>query len=112
MKMVMNNFCIIVHYRNPFIASGGVEKYIRTQVDSLKGEKIDSLVIFPVRKKIGMTFEGWGVTINEFFLGIYDEKNLIQILGTVFEQHTCMGIFIHHLKWCNLDSLAAKLNEK
>lgn len=108
--MIKNNFCILVHYRNPFIVNAGTEKYIKTQIQVLNDKSLDSIVLFPVTKKIGIRIYGWGVVTNGIFDGVWSERKVITYLNKSLENYSCQGVFIHHLKWSNLDSLARILS--
>ena len=103
--MINNNFCLLIHWRNPFIVSAGSEKYIQVQVAELEKNNIDTIVVFPVRKKIGITIFGWGMIVNKKFIGVYDEKIVIKLLHEALASHSCKGVMVHHLMWCNLQSL-------
>lgn len=101
----IKDFVLLVHWRNPFIASAGTEKYIQIQVDTLKQSNVDSIVVFPVRKKICCTIFGWGVLVNKQFWGVYDEGRVIRLLQEVLKKTTCKGVIVHHLMWSDLTSL-------
>lgn len=104
-NLLENDFCLLVHWRNPFIVSAGSEKYIQKQVDILKINRIDSVVIFPVTKKIGITIFGWGLLINKQFIGVYDERVIISSLHTLLKMRKCKGVLVHHLMLSDLESL-------
>lgn len=98
-------FVLLIHWRNPFITSAGTEKFIQLQVETFKKADIDSIIVFPVRKKVGITIFGWGMIVNKQFLGVYDESKVIRNLQETLNQQTCKGVFVHHLMWSNLDTL-------
>ena len=95
---------MLVNNRNPYIANAGTEKYIQIQTDILS-ESMDVMVIFPVTKKYVFTIYGWGVCVNREFIGVTDEKKIIELLRDILKTKICMGVFLHHLKWCDMESL-------
>lgn len=108
-KLNREDFCLLVNNRNPYIANAGTEKYIQIQTDILSGN-MDVMVIFPVTKKYVFTIYGWGVCVNRDFLGVTDEKTLIELLADILKIKKCMGVFLHHLKWCDTESLGRILS--
>ena len=108
-KLNKDGFCLLVNNRNPYIANAGTEKYIQIQTDILSSE-MDVLVIFPVTKKYVFTIYGWGVCVNRKFIGVTDEKTLVYLFGDILKSKNCMGVFLHHLKWCDTDSLSRILS--
>lgn len=104
--MINNDFCILIHYRNPFIVDAGTEKYIKTQIQTFEEKDIDSFVLFPVTKKAGVRIYGWGVALNRNFAGVWSEKKVIRYINSLMEKYSCQGVFVHHLQWSNLSSLS------
>ena len=102
-------FCLLVHNRNPYIANAGTEMYIQIQTDYLLAT-MDVLVIFPVRKDYFLTVYGWGLIVNKRFLGVFDERHIIKYLSAYLIEKKCEGVLVHHLKWCNIESLSRILS--
>ncbi len=99
------NFLVLVHNRNPFIGSSGTDQYIRFQVDSCEKKGLSSLVIFPVVKRIGINISGWGLTFDRKLIGVFSEKKISGIIRDLMARDKCQGVFVHHLKWSDLDEL-------
>ncbi|WP_207649882.1 glycosyltransferase [Butyrivibrio proteoclasticus] len=66
---------------------------------------MDSFVLFPVIKKIGIKISGWGLAFCGEFIGVFSEKRISSLIRNLMAREKCCGVFIHHLKWSNLDAL-------
>lgn len=103
-------FCLLVHYRNPYIVSAGTEKYIQLQTDCFSKNDLDTVLIFPIRKKAGLSIFGWGLIINKEFKGAFDEEALKNRLTDYASPKECRGVFVHHLLWSQVESLGRILS--
>ena len=98
-------FCIMIHYRNPFIYNAGSENYIISQIKHLDSIGVDTLLLFPVIKKGIVTLKGWGVLYGLDFWGIKSVESVKKYIIKMCKNAECGGVFIHSLIGCELTEL-------
>lgn len=100
-------FVLAIYYTNINLQSAGIELYIKKQINMFNINDTDVLVVFPVRKKIGLvTLDFWGVMINDQLLQIYSTEQFIYELSRMYENdYQLLGVYIHHLMNVNISDL-------
>lgn len=88
---------LFIHRCNPNRGNGGVEKYIRNQIEALNRKNVTCILLFPVRKNKIFYFNYLGLMINKDFKGVFYHKSILDWLKKVQENNLLNTILIHHL---------------
>lgn len=88
--------------------NGGIERYISAQIEKLDKLNIQSIIMFPVRRKNGLiSFDYYGIMKGDVFKGLYTTKELTTWFTKQRETGArIIGLYIHHLNRISTDDLA------
>lgn len=107
-RIQKNKYILMISFRDPYKSDGGTEKYIRQMGELYKKENVDIIVLFPLdlRKVYNIAWlHGWGININEKFIGIKTLEKVKQIITKINQEKTCIGVYIHNIIFMDLEEL-------
>lgn len=98
---------------NPNWGTGGVERYLRAQINKLIAQNKLVITVFPVRKgKNKLGFSYFGILVGKKFTKVCSQRQILSLVKNLRKEDILIKqIFLHHLINVDLEKTLAIINE-
>lgn len=103
---------MIIHSSNINWGTGGVERYVRSQVSCYEEKGVPCFIVFPVRKSIGFVQLNYhGLMAGFDFKGVFRTEELIRFFNQIRQKNVMIRqVMIHHIMNVNLEAIRLIIN--